>query len=53
MKNLILAVLTLAALASAACHERKAAPQPRPDYDGVRNSSESSQKSLDKEAGSY
>lgn len=51
MKNLILAVLTLAALAATACHERKV--EARPDYDGARSNSERSQKSLDKEAGGY
>jgi len=51
MKNLILAALALAALSSAACFERKA--DPRPNYEGSRESSERSQKSLDKEAGGY
>ena len=50
MKNVILVVIALTALASAACHERKA--EPRPDFDGSRSNSERSQKSLDKEAGS-
>lgn len=49
MKNLLL--LALAAAAMAACHERKTAPQPKPDYDGVRAASERSHGSLDKEAG--
>lgn len=51
MKHLLLAAMTLAALASTACHERKA--EPRPDYDATRAASERSQKSLDKEAGGY
>ena len=48
MKNLILAAFALAALASAACHERKA--EPAPDYFGTQSSSEKAHKSLDKEA---
>ncbi len=49
MKNLILAVLALAALAAAACHERKA--EPRPNYEGSSSASEKAHQSLDKEAG--
>ncbi|UPT75514.1 MAG: hypothetical protein M0D55_07500 [Elusimicrobiota bacterium] len=51
MKNLILAVLAAAALASAACKERKA--DPKPNYDGSRSASDRSHDSLDKEAGGY
>ena len=49
MKNVILVVIALAALASAACYERKA--EPRPDYDGSHSASEKAHRSLDKEAG--
>jgi hypothetical protein len=51
MKSLLLAAMTLAALAATACHERKA--EPRPDYDATRGASDRSQQSLDKEAGKY
>ncbi len=51
MKNLILAAITLASLAAASCKERK--DDPRPDYEGARGKSESSHKSLDKEAAGH
>jgi hypothetical protein len=46
----LLALIVLSAVA-AACHERKAATAPRPDYDGSRAASEKAHKSLDNEAG--
>jgi hypothetical protein len=50
MKNLLLALIALAAIASAACnHERKA--DPPPNDRGARDASERSHQSLDKEAG--
>ena len=48
MKNVILVVIALTALASAACHERKA--EPRPDFDGTHSASDKAQKALDNEA---
>lgn len=49
MKKTLLALLVLSGLA-AACHERKAATEPRPDYEGSRSASEKAHQSLDREA---
>lgn len=50
MKKTLLALLVLSAFA-AACHERKTAPEVRPDYDASRAASERAHDSLDKESG--
>ena len=50
MKNLILVAFALAALASAACHERKTV-EAAPDYSGSQSASERAHKALDKETG--
>jgi nitrous oxide reductase accessory protein NosL len=50
VKKTLLALLVLSAFA-AACHERKTAPEPRPDYGGAHSASERAHDSLDKESG--
>jgi len=47
MKKTLLALLVLSAFA-AACRERKASPEVRPDYDATRAASERAHESLDK-----
>lgn len=49
MKKTMLALLVLSAFA-AACHERKTAPEVRPDYSGAHSAAERAHDSLDKEA---
>jgi hypothetical protein len=52
MKKLLLAAIVLASLSAAACKERRK-DEPLPDYGGARSKSESSHKSLDKEAAGH
>lgn len=49
MRNILLVLIAVAALA--ACKERKATPEPRPDYDATHRASEKAHRSLGSETG--